>query len=85
MTRAELQTLSGEQGLTDAEIAQRYNVSTNQVYRRRQQMNLIHGQRTAQQLAQIVRLSETIKRLPDAAIAEIEAIVQRYAGHSGVH
>lgn len=81
VSRSELKRLSQDEGLSDAEIARMYNVSTNQVNRRRQQMNLIHGGRTADRLAYIVRLSERIKSLPDEAITEIENIVNQYTSH----
>ncbi|MCL6444342.1 MAG: hypothetical protein K6T83_12965, partial [Alicyclobacillus sp.] len=55
-----------------------YHVSTNQVNRKRRQMNLLQGQMTSQQLAEVVRLAERIKTLPLEAIQEIQAIVARY-------
>lgn len=78
LKREELRTMVEDSGMTDAEIARMFGVSTNQVHRRREQMNLLQGHRSAQTLAHIVQLAEAIKTLPDEAIVEIEGIVSRY-------
>lgn len=70
--------LCWNQGLSDVQIAQMYNVTVNQVHEKRRRMNLIHGQVTAEQLQRIVSMTERIKGLPLEAITEIEAIVNRY-------
>lgn len=80
--REDLRRLVEDQGMTDAQIGRMFGVSTNQVHRRREQMNLVQGHRSAQTLAHIVRLSEAIKTLPDEAITEIEGIVGRYSNSS---
>lgn len=71
-----------DNGMTDAQMARIYGVSTNQVYARRRQMNLVAGKMTSDQLADVVRLAESIKTLPLEAIQEIREIVDRYRGQS---
>ncbi len=78
ISRQELMDLCWNQGLSDVQIAQMYNVTANQVHEKRRLMNLIHGQVTAEQLQRIVSMTERIKGLPLEAITEIEAIVNRY-------
>lgn len=65
-------------GMTDAEIARMYNVSTNQVNQKRRLMNLVPGQVTSEQFAEVVRLAEAVKSLPLEAIDEVRNIVNRY-------
>jgi Zn-dependent peptidase ImmA (M78 family) len=67
-----------DQGMTDSDIAHHFGISSNQVHMRRKQMNLIVGQMTSSQLAEAVRLAETIKSLPLEAIQEIRGIVDHY-------
>lgn len=67
------------QGLTDAQIAEQFGVTANQVYEKRKRMNLVHGRVSAQQLQEIVGLAERIKTLPLEAISEIQQIVNRYS------
>lgn len=83
ISREELQRLVWEQGMTDAQIANMYGISSNQVHEKRRKMNLIHGQITSEQLTEIVHLAESIKSLPLEAINEIRQIVERY--HSAQH
>jgi len=78
ISREELKRLVWDDGMTDAQVATLYNVSTNQVHEKRRKMNLIHGQITTPQLTEIVRLAETIKTLPLEAIEEIRQVVERY-------
>lgn len=78
ISREELKRLCWDEGRTDAEIAQMFRISSNQVHRKRVQMNLVHGGMTSEQLADVVRLSETIKSLPPQAISEIQEVVNRY-------
>lgn len=79
ISRQELMDLAWTQGLSDAEIAQQYSVTANQVNEKRRRMNLIHGQVTSQQLQDIVHMTERIKMLPIDAITEIQSIVDRYS------
>ncbi len=84
LKREELRRMVEDDGMTDAQIARMFGVSTNQVHRRREKMNLVQGHRSAETLAHIVQLAETIKTLPDEAIAEIEGIVSRYTNPGGL-
>lgn len=78
ISRDELKRLAWDEGLTDAEIARMYDVSTNQVNHKRRQMNLIQGEISTEQLSEIVRLAERVKTLPLEAIEEVRQIVRRY-------
>lgn len=78
ISRDDLQRLSWEEKLSDAEIASLYHVTANEVNRKRRQMNLMQGQITSEQLSEVVRLAENIKRLPMEAIEEIRAVVDKY-------
>ncbi|MBX5436606.1 MAG: hypothetical protein IRZ33_05240 [Alicyclobacillaceae bacterium] len=78
ISREQLKRLAWDEGRSDAEIAQMFGVSTNKVYEKRRQMNLVQGAVSAAQLNEIVRLAEAIKTLPLEAIEEIRAVVERY-------
>jgi hypothetical protein len=78
ISRDELKRLAWDEGLSDADIAAMYGVTANKVNEKRRKMNLVHGQITAEQLSEIVRLAESIKTLPPEAIDEIRAVVDRY-------
>jgi IS30 family transposase len=78
ISREELKRLSWDEGLSDAEIAKLYGVSTNTVNRKRHQMNLVQGELTTEQLQEIVRMAEKIKTLPLEAIEQIRQIVHQY-------
>jgi hypothetical protein len=79
ISRDELKRLSWDEGKSDAEIATMYHVTANEVNRKRRQMNLVQGQMTTAELADIVRLAEAVKTLPMEAIQEIKGIVGRYS------
>lgn len=78
LSREQLRHLVFDLGKTDAEIAQMFGISTNTVHHRRRQMNLLEGQMTSEELAEVVRLAEQVKHLPKEAVAEVRAIVERY-------
>lgn len=80
ISRDELLDLAWNQGLTDAQIAQMYGVTANQVHAKRKMMNLVHGQVTASDMQRIVSLTERIRSLPLEAIDEIQSVVDRFSG-----
>ncbi|MCL6637815.1 MAG: helix-turn-helix domain-containing protein, partial [Alicyclobacillus sp.] len=82
LPREELRRLCWEEGLTDAEIARMFGVSTNTVYHKRKRMNLLQGALTADQLADMVRVAEQVKTLPWDTFLQVKEIVERSHSHS---
>ena len=78
ISREQLRKLAVDEGKSDAQIAGMYGVTANEVNRKRRQMNLVAGQLSSQDLAEAVRLGETVKKLPPEAINEIRNVVARY-------
>jgi hypothetical protein len=78
ISREQLRKLAVDEGNTDAQIAVLYGVTANEVNRKRRQMNLVAGQLSSHDLAEAVRLGETVKRLPLEAINEIKSVVAKY-------
>ncbi|MCL6516663.1 hypothetical protein [Alicyclobacillus sp.] len=78
ISREELRRLSWEQGLSDAEIAQIYGVTANEVNRKRRQMNLVEGALTSDQWSEVVRTAEMVKSLPWEAVQEVRQVIDRY-------
>ncbi|WP_074952151.1 hypothetical protein [Alicyclobacillus macrosporangiidus] len=78
ISQEELRRLSWEEGRTDAEIAQMFGVTVNEVNRKRLQMNLVQDALTSSQWSEVVRTAEMVKSLPWEAVQEVRTIVDRY-------